>query len=81
MNETPQNQVPNSTAVGSIQEVQNLYFYGVKVGLLQSNDRFDSYLKNMKTKYSQISLIGNSGWEMVPQGDDVHSVSEAETRC
>jgi hypothetical protein len=47
-----------STAEASIKEVQALYTFGVRVGLLKKDDRVGDYLKAMRTKYRQIYLLG-----------------------
>lgn len=76
-----QDKPPESTAVDLIREVQNLYCYGVKVGLLQANDRFDSYLKNMKTRYAQVSLLGDGSFGRDADWNDGKSDSEADHDC
>lgn len=48
----------NLTPTGLIAEVQDLYVFGVKVGLLKSDDGFKVYLNEMRTKYQQVSSLG-----------------------
>lgn len=47
-----------STAEASIKEVQALYAFGVRFGLLKKDDRVSNYLKAMRTKYRQMYLLG-----------------------
>ncbi|KAK2594941.1 hypothetical protein QQS21_007344 [Conoideocrella luteorostrata] len=59
-NDVPLHKSFKSEAVLSIQEVQNLYSFGVKAGILRRDSRFSSYLQNMNAKYTQISTLAGS---------------------
>ncbi|KAK5987057.1 hypothetical protein PT974_11174 [Cladobotryum mycophilum] len=62
-----------SPAEASIEEVQGLYSFGVRTGLLKPDDRVGEYLNTMRLKYQQLSQLGDMNNYFV-QHDEVESV-------